>query len=283
MLQNRVKHRSRHVWIYSNNIFEKVFKLNSGFHPSEHLSCQLPSPSPKSWLREVTGCIIYVLKRGFGKSQHDPTNVIVNFVLHPPPTSYGEVRNYYQSSYLPTPEKLIKCFPLLVESPDKILENVNFELWRWRILKWAWSRVLEVWMYFNHFLALTREGPSGAEMTFYFPAVVSSFFFFIWKFKAVSMLPFYVQTPRLKMRKENQHFHPCLLHFLSAFVNSRKVCVPCSPQRSTVCSFPGAAADLSGVHVSTAYPHIPLLTAACSITSAKVRDGTEQLGIFFVF
>lgn len=152
----------------------QVFKLNSGFHPSGHLSCQFTSPSPKSWLREVIGCIIYVLKRGFRKSQHDSTNVIVNFVLYPPVMERWGITI---SSYLQTPEKLIKCFPLLVESPDKILENVKFELWRWRFLKWAWSTVLEVWMYFSHFFAFTREGPSGAEMIFYFPAVVSCYFY----------------------------------------------------------------------------------------------------------
>lgn len=43
-------------------------------------------------------------------------------------------------------------------------------------------------------------------------------------------------------------------------------------ERRLLPALPGvAAADLGGVHVNTIYPHIPLLTAACSITSAKVR------------
>lgn len=46
------------------------------------------------------------------------------------------------------------------------------------------------------------------------------------------------------------------------------------------CSLPGVAAALGGVHVATIYPHSPLLTAACSITSAKVR-GEEAVSCSF--
>lgn len=148
-------------------------------------------------------------------------------------------------------------------------------------------------MYFSHFCALTRKGPSGAEMIFYFPAVVSCYFFLSGNLRLFPCYFFTFRHPDFKMRKENQHFHrhiSCLLHFLSVFVNSRKVGAPCSPQRSTAWLTAASLVLLlllliSVEFMSAQHTH----TSLCSqplVPSHQQRSETEQnsWGFFcFVF
>lgn len=77
----------------------------------------------------------------------------------------------------------------------------------------------------------------------------------------------YLQTPRPKMKRKKISISPGTIRVCSIFCRGLW-----AAERRLLPALPGvAAADRGGVHVNTIYPHIPLLTAACSITSAKVR------------